>query len=950
MSEIADFFGGGGGDPVNIVSPPSSPEGEAVDLADDNERDGSQNAPTGPGPLDGLKDSIKGFKELIGLGSDATKGGTEVGALATIAAVLKELLQVIIFFQDLASATKAIAAGDIGGGIRFLSAHQEELNKLLGEDFKALQSGQLEELTKASNALLLRIAPTSEAAHALAELNTLVHMPRQLSASDRSAAGLRAHRQATRSAIRNDLIPRDYGAFRRSSFPELLEGLTPEQQAEIEASRQAPRRGDVDPEAAPTEPTAWASEPPAGELHAMVTGHAANKLGAHFENLNSAMIADVGGNISGLTDTINKVVDEQRRWIFDMLAPLIRAAMETTFETAQSVSSLIAPLFTEQAGKILKAVLEPLGRQQEVKPGDEVILAKELLGVAFDLGHEAHMTAALAELIMPLKHLGFPQLSAFMVDMAGFKEISSAEIGQHIEQAIKRPSKYTAGKKYRSFIPDPREAEALVLERRLAVEDYAEILRFHGYSEQMVQTKVEAVWIEPRTREVISLIDDTDVDSEWLERKLTEAGLEELDVLKWKEAAERRQVKTYRQQLAGSLVAMYRDGWLSREEFDSNLELEGFGAQPRRLLWARASLERVRELRQLQYTSAERRAKDGMIGLAEFRAECAAIGMDQEVIEQKAVWIEAEVSRSIFRAEGSDIVSLVRDDQAARIKLAQESFTRGLLTEAELASHLGALGVKAETAQAMARLAAVKREPVPKLPVVLSEEAQLQKLNRAIEEAALQAFRKGVIQEDTLGAVLAGTLQSGLDQLPAVLGAAVQNTFNLVGIDAEVAAVVAREAARRRPTPRQFLLQDQTDKVAQGLQVEAALAEYRTGKISIEVLRAKLQGLGLAPAVVEGFIARELARQKTAAPAGDGATAALDPEARRRQRLAEQMAKELFKAGQITRREAEDFLVGEGLDPLTVQALMDLEEVRDEIRQEKEAAKAAAGSAADDLG
>jgi hypothetical protein len=212
-----------------------------------------------------------------------------------------------------------------------------------------------------------------------------------------------------------------------------------------------------------------------------------------------------------------------------------------------------------------------------------------------------------------------------------------------------------------------------------------------------------------------------------------------------------------------------------------------------------------------------------------------------------------------------------------------------------------------------------------------------------IQEAALTAYRRGEIDTPQLSAVLLGTPIDPLGHLNELLGIQADNSTGITGQGMEVAAIVARESARRRPVPRAFLVPDQTEQQARQLQTEAALTEFRTGKITVDSLRAKLTALGHPASIVDGFVARELAREKPPPPEPEPPPPKVTAEQRRVRQLQEQIARELFRAGELSREDASIFLIEAGLDPLVVQAMFDLEELRFELAVAKEAAAAAEG-------
>jgi hypothetical protein len=654
------------------------------------------------------------FPGLSGLVKGVSgEGGSALSFQAVIAAVA-ELVKFFNLVNDTWTATNRILAGDLGGGLRLLQQHQAEFNEFASTDQFFNAVAQTEKLAGLLSQVTDRLAPDGEFTKLLHEISVTRQNPLKITASRAAVAKQTVHRQAVRAAIRRDMVAPDYAAFRRSSFEEVLHSLPKDQQAETEAARRDPTPGEIDPNLDGASVERSASEPPAGEFQAHVTGHGFNKL----HGVSEAIFQAIAGGVAGNLGEILKTVEDQPDKLLKVAAaglPLLLEAGELLVKPSLSVIEAVVEATFGRLGEVMiQESVEALAGLGEVAPGGQHAAAAKLLTQAFLRGHEAHAISAACELVFPLKHLGLPQLSALLVDLAGFKEIAQAELGSHIGAAIKKPAGYEAARRYRSTLPDPATAEGLVLERKLAVEDYADILRWHGYPEDHVKTMVEAVWIEPRTREVMSLLDDTDLDRFWLERKFTEAGLEEADILKWMEAANRRQTRTVRQQYFSALLTRHRNGSLSTDQLNEELIVEKVGNETARLILNRAAVERNGELIELAVKAADKRGREGLTSSAEYEAELIAYGLDPEYARWKRIILEADQGGDVLAKERNDLEKLVNEDRQTRVRLIRESFDRGLLDADQLTASFIAAGVTPPLAEALASLAQVEREPVPR--------------------------------------------------------------------------------------------------------------------------------------------------------------------------------------------------------------------------------------------
>ncbi len=208
----------------------------------------------------------------------------------------------------------------------------------------------------------------------------------------------------------------------------------------------------------------------------------------------------------------------------------------------------------------------------------------------------------------------------------------------------------------------------------------------------------------------------------------------------------------------------------------------------------------------------------------------------------------------------------------------------------------------------MSTLELIRRQPVPRLPRPLSPLAQREQENKLIERGAIEAFRKGLIDQDRLRGILAG-----LD-VPA----------------REIDATVIFEVARLAPSPRVAEREPPEVKKARELRTQAAITEFRQGKISEEVLRSRLEEAGHVRAVVEAFVDRELARVPIPEAEEIPTPAMEPPEERQARNIKTKTARELFKQGKITADELRSLLISIGNDPDVAAAITELEVIRRE--------------------
>lgn len=517
---------------------------------------------------------------------------------------------------------------------------------------------------------------------------------------------------------------------------------------------------------------------------------------------------------------------------------LLLAGGEIVPELAGALSNVVRDTFGSLGEFMVESVKERLERAGPIGPGGQGEVAKDLLGQAFTFGVGAHITASAVELLMPLKHLGLPQIAAFMADLAGFGGIAAAQLGPLVAAGIKRPAEWEANEIFRSNLPAVRDAKQFVLERIIGLDDYRAILRWNGYPEEWVEAYVAEVWEEPSLRELSTVVDDTPVDEDWLRVKVRETGLSDEDVELFLAGLQRRANKSVRQAYMSSLQSAFRDGLLEEGELEGELERLNLNLEARELIRRRAILERRRELTDLWERAFRVQAENEVMDLDDYRMALRSLGLSEDRVAVLVAVGDATLRGRFAREERADLKRLIREDQATRVQLAREAFRRGRVTQDQLFAMLVSVGIEERQADAMVALEAVRVQPVPRGPAVLTLEAQRERENELIRDAALVAFREGKVDEAALVRVLSSL---GIPQR-------------------ELEALVTLELARKDKPKPVVVREDPATVRARQLKTEAAIFDFRAGKISLELLRIRLTEAGHPPVVVEAFVERELAR------------------------------------------------------------------------------------------
>jgi len=344
-----------------------------------------------------------------------------------------------------------------------------------------------------------------------------------------------------------------------------------------------------------------------------------------------------------------------------------------------------------------------------------------------------------------------------------------------------------------------------------------------------IETRWMLRWGLLSYEEFKNLMKCTGIHPDWLERVC--------------EGVWRQMLTDERSRLLAQLRYLYREGQLSLEDFTRRLKNLYFSDAEIGLIVEAANVERQRvvtEEAQVRYREATRadytRAfRLDLISEAEFREALTALRYPPEVVDLivsvelalKERAVEAERKREIAEAE-AEIRKLTKADLSSAFKL-------GLISEEEYRRDLIGLGYRPEDAGRIIALDRAKAE-------MERQRLELAKAKRLSEEVA----RLTADERNSVRTALQSLYVRGIVPREALASRLRELGFT----ESEIALTV--EAADYK------LQQALLDR-----RIDAAVMEYRYGKITLEQLSEKLAGLGLSTAFVQNILEYERARTKT---------------------------------------------------------------------------------------
>lgn len=609
----------------------------------------------------------------------------------------------------------------------------------------------------------------------------------------------------------------------------------------------------------------------------------------HFPLL-ATKFADYGETVArGIADGIN----------------VLHRPMEVVIETSASA--------------ILRNLQDEVFNIGQTNPGNVDHAAARLLAIAGGYGMSAHIVAAAAEKIHQGKHLGFPQLAAYLADAASFGKIAQNTVGAQIEAALRSPARRRALAQFRSELPDPFSFIEQWYDRTVADVEFAGYFREQGWSEEAVGRQSQSAFRKASPREMAMVFEDGEVDAAWGLRMLQRHGFNDDDAAFLFKGILSRAAKSLRQEYVTAIVSNVTDGVYDTERAAGFLRTIGVSEPNINTHLAAAGHKQYhREVTQRATALVDAHVM-GATTEEEMFASLAALGLsDRERLHRLSVARIKRGAKVFVKAQSQQAAAETRM-RADETKAALAAFHRFIIDEAGLRQNLLAIGIDPAEVDATVQLAVVEREPVPKLGSVLSPAAQLEDEQKIQRQTVTELQRRGIIGQAEAAAQLE---LLGLSPDAARLEAALT-----------AARLVPPVTPAAPPTPTQLQREEVTARTT------GAIDLFKQGLTDAVTLRADLIRAGNPDALADAIVAREVDRR--AADRARAVHQANSIEFRREQVAERNAATTAFRDGALNEAGLTQTLLAIGFDAVTATAIVDREKTlkatRDELRAQRAA-------------
>lgn len=498
------------------------------------------------------------------------------------------------------------------------------------------------------------------------------------------------------------------------------------------------------------------------------------------------------------------------------------------------------------ADLFITALQHQLESLESTTPENVLEVAAKLVTEAGAIGMSSHIVASIAEHFHPGKHLGLPQLAAFLADLSDFKRVATETFGQHISAALHSPARRRANFQFRPELPDPFAWAEIFFGRHIAPEEFREWYAQQGWRDEHIAAYEAAIYRKASPRELALVFEDGSIDDAWALRMLLRGGFNDEDAPLLLNGIKTRAAKGARQDYIAAVLANFEEGLYDEATTRTLIERLRLNDETQQLLMASAQNKRLRGEASKLRTVYETLATDGRIVPEELEAVMAALGYDEVARQNASARVTAKLAGKAFHEANQDEKALVRRVQLETITALKEEYRRLEITLEQLVGGLVAVGLRAEEAQAIARVAAATVVPVPVLPQVLTPQREQQNILKDYTEAVLAELRNGAVDPDTAYATL---LSFGV--VPDVARAdvnlaAARITFPApkAGLELKTPAVRAAEAQATREANAAARAEARDQRQLVTLEERATEEAFKKLEIGPDELVARLVALG----------------------------------------------------------------------------------------------------------
>jgi len=579
-------------------------------------------------------------------------------------------------------------------------------------------------------------------------------------------------------------------------------------------------------------------------------------------------------------------------------------------------------------GALLDWVAGTAGTDLAMQPGRALGTVGGMYGIALAAGTAAHLTSTATNLVPALNWVGASQLAAFVAQLAGFYPLTQATYGTLVNEALAWPLRYHWNEMLRPRMPAEGEIYQLGRKRALDRQEFYQAMARQGLPDWWIERMYQQFWTDPspmwllRMAEVgIPPMRPSETFLPWLDKwmpdwradpfawfrmKVLLAGFEDTDVPAFVTAFQQRLLTTVTGQIKSGVRAMLRAGYYTREEAEAALRPLGVRQDEIEYIMVAEELAYQQQYlgEQVQYLIDEYRK--GQLDLESLRLGLSTIIMRPERVEQMVASEQVRALPTPKRVTPVTENPLVKGLVTQAVSSWTAAYRKWEISADDLEAGLTIVTRDPSLAHQLRLVEESRYRPAPPAPKPAPEDPVVAASRRAAIASWISQFRDGKISAEVLEIGLSSLIPDPervrqLRQIEELRAPAAAGVVPAPGEDPAMAA--ARQQA-----------------------VQAHIGMFAKRLLSIGELYAYLVADGLSEALARSTVITQAVKRLQVPP--------IDSPYFQRdiwQPIADEGIRAFcsaYEAGEITRDQLEQSLLGMGIDAKVVTYLADVEELK----------------------
>jgi hypothetical protein len=419
----------------------------------------------------------------------------------------------------------------------------------------------------------------------------------------------------------------------------------------------------------------------------------------------------------------------------------------------QTIGKKLDPIkefLINQTEIIAKSVMHVVTSKIPVTPESGYANGITAFGMAASFGIAAHSICTAAELVHPIKTMGFNYIAAYLVDIANFAPIAKAGWGQYVDYAIKVPTSYAIRRELRPIIPDVRDVTEIAIKGEINIDDYRRVLSYNGYSDGWIKAMEKIMFRELTVREMSTVMEDTNITPSWVYKKMRLRGYDSDDAQKLTSGMFDKYLKTYNNDYKSKLMDLYGSGYIREQMFDSFVAPLNLRPEAVALMKKSSDLKFIHDyIKESIIMFLDQFDKD-LIDESDLEVSLSALGLESKRLKLLLNRAINKKAGKVAAAENTQIKSLIRQKQNLIIKQYSQAFEQGYIDEDELYKYLIDAGLDISIVEIIVNIETGKTVTMATKKELQTVESETTKIQAIYEQGYIDLFRKDLIDETGL--------------------------------------------------------------------------------------------------------------------------------------------------------------------------------------------------------